>query len=219
MTNSRDELKRRFEQNDDEELLDIYVNHKIDYTDESLSVIRNILVDRGLTDQILLAMQLNTQVEGTTDFVSSTGRTAYLSGYTEGEIHKWIMLRAIEWGDWPLFIAQPIIPVLMLIFEWWIIVLGIVIANLLWGLVRYKFVSVPLANFGCLFVRLKWFTSPAMGLYFYLNDNILNAILALSWPLVTLILLAVRFYPIELGRLERMFLEKLGMLSTKPEDV
>ena len=141
------------------------------------------------------------------------------SGYTEEEIQQWAMLRALEWGKWPLFVTQPIMPVLLLLFKWWILVLGVVIANLLWGAVRYKFVSVPLAYYGCLFVRLKWLSALAMGLYFYLNDNNLNAIIAVLWPLITLILSAVQLSPILYGRLERTFLVRLGVLPSELDDI
>lgn len=41
------------------------------------------------------------------------------STFTEEEYERWSHLRACEWGEWPLFIIQPVAPVLLLLFQWW----------------------------------------------------------------------------------------------------
>ncbi len=55
----------------------------------------------------------------------------------------WAQLRAVEWGRWPIFLSQPLAPILLLFFDWKAVILVVVVANLLWAiLVRYQFVNV-----------------------------------------------------------------------------
>ncbi|MFH1891229.1 MAG: hypothetical protein ABIK83_00935 [Candidatus Zixiibacteriota bacterium] len=136
-----------------------------------------------------------------------------IEAYSETELQRWSALRAMEWGRFPLFVTQPIAPVLLLIAPWWLVVITIVALNLLWGLVRYKFVSTHLANFGCVFVRLKWISCPGMAILFYLKyDDVFLTLLSSLWPFVTLVLMLVQFGPVNLGKLQRMFMKELGLL-------
>lgn len=96
--------------------------------------------------------------------------------------------------------------------------MAVVVANLLWGAMRYRFVSIHLAHYSSLFVRLKWITCPAMGLYFFLNDNILDALLAFFWPLIILILSFLQLSAIRYGQFERMFMSKMGFVPVQDDE-
>ena len=87
--------------------------------------------------------------------------------YTDEENLKWCWLRAIEWGQWPLFSAQLIAPVLLLFFQWWQIAVTVVILTWAWTLIRYKYVNIILAGLGPFIIILKWPVSIGMGIYFY----------------------------------------------------
>src|SRR5438874_12445690 len=36
--------------------------------------------------------------------------------YSEPELQRWLHLRAIEWCAWPVFLSQPIVPLLLIWF-------------------------------------------------------------------------------------------------------
>lgn len=121
----------------------------------------------------------------------------------------WSWLRAVEWGRWPIFVSQPFVPVLFLLFDWKAVVVGIVVLNLLWAiLVRYAFVSVRLAFLGALVVRLKWLTCPAVAIYLFLKGEALLASLSLFWPLLAIVVAMI--VPTRIGRIQNMFMAKLG---------
>lgn len=56
--------------------------------------------------------------------------------HTDEENLKWSWLRAVEWGAFPIFVTQPIIPFLIFFFDWKIIIGVIIICNWLWNFIR-----------------------------------------------------------------------------------
>lgn len=137
---------------------------------------------------------------------------------TEAEVRQWAMLRAIEWSSWPLFVSQPLVPLLFIVLKWWLVIVGVVVANLLWSMLRQRFVSARIADFGCLFAKLKWISSPGVAIYFYMHDNIPLALLALFWPLVTSLLTITNLIPTRLNLIERKLLIEVGALPAIFED-
>jgi hypothetical protein len=131
------------------------------------------------------------------------------SEYSDEENLQLSWLRAIEWGNWPLFITQPIAPILIVFFEWWKIAIIITICNYLWSLLRYKYVSVFLADLGSLFIHLKWPASISVAIYFIIQKNYHSAIFSGLWPIITLILLI--FAPrTQIGKLQNIIMKKIG---------
>ena len=128
----------------------------------------------------------------------------------------WTQLGATEWGRWPIFLSQPLAPILFLFFDWKAVILGVVVANLLWAiLVRYQFVSVPLAYLGALLVRLKWLTCPSAAIYLFLRKEPIPALVALFWPLLIFIIGVVP--TTQIGRIQKMFMAKLSNRAVPPE--
>jgi hypothetical protein len=120
----------------------------------------------------------------------------------------WSLLRAIEWGRWPIFLSQPVAPILLMFLNWESVVVGVVVANLAWALlVRYRFVSVPAAYLGAFFVKLKWLTCPTSGAYLLAHGAATSAVLALLWPLVPFVLGAVP--TTQVGRIQGTFMKAL----------
>src|SRR5207247_10716013 len=77
--------------------------------------------------------------------------------YTDGEIRRWLWLRAVEWAAFPAFLSQPVAPILFIFFPWYFVMLGVVTLGLVWRFVRYSFVSVRIAiAVVVLVVWLKW---------------------------------------------------------------
>ncbi len=131
---------------------------------------------------------------------------------TQAEEKQFLMLRALEWGKWPLFVLQPIAPILLLFAEWWKVLTFEMLAYFTWGLVRYRFVSLKLATAGAFFVKLKWPVSLGVGAYFAYSGNWAYAVLAAAWPLITLVLTAFQFSPLSYGKIEREFAKQAGLI-------
>jgi hypothetical protein len=143
-------------------------------------------------------------------------------------------LRAIEWSGWPLFMSQPITPVLLYFYDWRLVLLGLFLVTLLWSAtVMQWFVSIRLADIGPLFVLLKFLTCPLMAFLIWRQDHFLVAGLALLWPLVDLIIgtsLAIAygilgaFIPclspertIHVGPIQRRFMNALGYTRSEQD--
>jgi len=129
--------------------------------------------------------------------------------YTDEENLKWCWLRAIEWGQWPLFVAQLIAPVLLLFFQWWQIAVTVVILTWVWTLIRYKYVNITLAGLGPFIIILKWPVSIVMGIYFLIKADYLLVAIAVLWPLITLLLMWLTPFT-KIGVIQTALMNKIG---------
>lgn len=78
----------------------------------------------------------------------------------------------MEWGRWPIFLSQPVAPVLLLWLPWTAVVAGTVIFNILWAIfVRYQLVNVRAAFLGAAIVSLKWLAWPAATVYLFVQGR------------------------------------------------
>jgi hypothetical protein len=130
---------------------------------------------------------------------------------------RWCWLRAVEWGRWPLFISQSLLPLMLFVCSWKIAILIVLTCNLAWRfVVNSHFISVFLAFIGPLIVRLKWLVCPLCGYYFYSHGNKASAFIALSWPI--LMTVGMRIIPpslpmipaVQTGMIQKMFMGALG---------
>jgi hypothetical protein len=101
---------------------------------------------------------------------------------------KWCMLRAIEWARLPIFVAQSIAPIALLVYNPAYVAAAVVVASWLWIPIRMSFVSLWLASYSSLLVSLKWPISLGCGVYLAVQGNYLSAVFAACWPFVTLVL-------------------------------
>lgn len=131
------------------------------------------------------------------------------AGATFEENSRYCLLRAIEWGQWPIFVTQPIIPILFLFYPWESVVFGIIIINFLWGFIRKIFISPFLADVGAMLVHLKWFVSIGIGIYFFTQGDNLLAILSIIWPIIVMFAQAISI-PAKNGELQIIFLKGMG---------
>lgn len=129
--------------------------------------------------------------------------------YTDKENLKWCWLRAVEWGEWPMFMAQLIAPILFLLFAWWYVTIVVVILDWLWTLIRYRYISVTLVGLGPIVTLLKWPVSIGMGIYFLVNGNYLLGVVCALWPVITLILMFLT-PPTKIGMIQTALMNKLG---------
>ncbi len=129
--------------------------------------------------------------------------------HSDQENLTWAWLRAVEWGRWPIFLSQPIAPFFLLFFSWQLVVVGAILLNLLWaGFVRYRIVNINAAYYGAIIVRLKWFICPAAAIYLYLRGELVEAALALFWPLLIFVIGAIP--TTQVGKIQNMFMTQLG---------
>jgi hypothetical protein len=128
------------------------------------------------------------------------------------------MLRAIEWGIWPAFLSQPIVPVLLIFFEWWGVIGVFIILTILWSFVRYRYVNVAMARFGVFFVLLKWITVPVAVIYLLIQQNYISAVVALLWPIFLAPYLGIFIGGTKIGKIQEMFMAQLGYSEKQPPE-
>lgn len=127
---------------------------------------------------------------------------------------KWSWLRAIEWGRWPIYLSQPIAPLLLLWFSWLQIVCGVIVVNLIWAVVaRYRFVSVTAADAGAIFVMLKWVVWPVSSILLFMWHRYPEAWISVFWPVLILFLGAIP--TTRIGKIQAMFMHALGYEPTE----
>jgi hypothetical protein len=121
---------------------------------------------------------------------------------------QWCWLRAVEWGRWPIFLSQPLAPALLIWFPWQAVVVGVIIANLLWAFfIRYRFVSAGAADAGVLFVLLKWLSWPVATFYLFHVGRKPECWVALAWPVLIFVIGA--FPTTQVGRIQVWFMQAL----------
>ena len=135
-------------------------------------------------------------------------------GLTEEELRRLLWLRAIEWANWPVFLSQPIVPILF-IFLWWPYALAFVFfIDIVWAFVRYSFVNMTLANLGAIFVAWpKWPLAIGSSIYLLIHGSYVAAVIALLWPLVA----GFMCIPAQIGRIELLFAKKIGYVNLDTE--
>ena len=117
------------------------------------------------------------------------------------------LLRGIEWGNWPLFLSQSVAPLLLLALPWATVLVSVVVGNVLWAFIRYRFISVVAVNLGLYIVQLKWVICPGAAAYLYFHNQTTSAILALFWPLLVIIIPGI---PVKAGVLQAMVMQQFG---------
>ncbi len=105
--------------------------------------------------------------------------------HSNDENVRWSWLRAVEWVWWPLFITQPIIPILLYSCRWRPVILGMLVAAFVWRSVIVPiWVSPRLAYLGPVFVLSKFISAPGSAYLLWQRDERLLATIALFWPLL-----------------------------------
>jgi hypothetical protein len=151
-------------------------------------------------------------------------------------------LKAMEWCNLPLFLAQVIAPLLMLWLPWWSIALGTWVLQLCWNTVRYRLLGIGfepnpessltsesavnpvfgqsmldsknLITFACtvgMIVKLKWLISITAGTFLFTQGETGQALAALLWPVLTLILIAFSGGCL-IGIVQKRFLLEMGFV-------
>jgi hypothetical protein len=144
--------------------------------------------------------------------------------HSDDENFRWAWLRSVEWVAWPLFISQPLVPILLYFYPWFVVLASVIVATFAWRLIIVPFLIIPaVADFGSVFVTLRFATSPVMAFLIWQKGQAWTALLALLWPLFgnffaswllgilyALISLTPIWKNIEVGSVQSRFLQFLG---------
>jgi hypothetical protein len=105
--------------------------------------------------------------------------------HSDDENLQWALLRAIEWRHWPLFLSQPLVPVLLYFYSWPLVIGLVVIATFAWWfIVAPQFTPSTAVDLAIYFVKLRFATSPLMAYGIWQTGRPWVAVLALLWPFV-----------------------------------
>lgn len=138
---------------------------------------------------------------------------------------RWSWLRAVEWIGWPLFLSQPIVPVLLYFFPWYWICGAVIAVTIVWRAAVVPFLVAPrLADIGPPFVTCKFITAPLMAYFLWRRGDTAIALIAFLWPFLGVILAQwLMAIPIALlnltalgngsaiGRVQTRFLSAIGL--------
>jgi hypothetical protein len=98
-------------------------------------------------------------------------------------------LRAVEWEIWPLFLSNTLVPLLYLMFDWWLVWLLVLAASIVWLPFGHRMPVLPLAQLGYVLVRFtRWPAILGVGIYLLLERNIWLGIACFLTPLLATLL-------------------------------
>ena len=110
---------------------------------------------------------------------------------TSEEIVRVSWLRSVEWLKWPIFLIQPLLPILLLRAQPLGLLMYLLLLGYAWIPIRSRLVSFKFATLGCFWVRLKWVTIPVMCVYFGFHHKWKEFVLSLLSPLVIMAISAL----------------------------
>jgi hypothetical protein len=137
---------------------------------------------------------------------------------------RWAWRRAGEWRHWPLFLSQPIVPVLFYFYDWVLVTFFVLLVTFIWWLiVSPRFIWLGIADLGPALIKLKFVSAPIMAYLIWQSGNRWSAVLALIWPFlgvwIVSWLLTVLEAPLsstrtakasQTGSLQKRFMSRLG---------
>ena len=132
--------------------------------------------------------------------------------HSNDENLRWAWLRAVEWGQLPLFVSTPVAPLLFLLYPPMAVVAGVFELSVVWMTARYRIVSVQLASAITVAASAGWITVPFATVLLLLRHRWGVAVFALFWPMIAGALGALT-RP-QVGRIQMAFMRALGYHPT-----
>ncbi len=123
------------------------------------------------------------------------------------EYAKWSSLRAMEWGIWPAFLSQAILPILILFISWWQVIIAVEILVIIWAFIRYQYVDNRLAGLGVYVSMFKMITIPISVIILVLRGSYLLAVLPIAWTFLAAFS-ALLVGGTKIGVLEKIFYDQ-----------
>jgi hypothetical protein len=150
-----------------------------------------------------------------------------VADHTKEDNLRWAWLRAVEWIDWPLFLSQFVVPILLCFYPWQWVVGGLLVLVFIWrNFVASWWVST-IAGYGPPLVLLKFITAPSSAFILWKQHHFWLAPVALLWPwigpLFVGFLLVIPQAVVEaltpignqaqVGAVQQRFLKRLGFID------
>jgi hypothetical protein len=133
---------------------------------------------------------------------------------TGEETKRWLLLRAVEWCNFPAFISQLVAPILFMLYPWYFVTFGIFALSILWCAVRYPLASASLAGAAVNPVFwLKWPVAIGSCLYLFFHQQRVAAVVAFAWPLLAAVAGAPAGFSAKIARVELAFARQVGLVS------
>lgn len=108
--------------------------------------------------------------------------------WSDEEVARYAVLRAIEWVAWPSFISIGLGPILLVLVAPIKLAIAVIVVDVIWYFISPVIYIYWLSNLGIYLNRLKWVSAPVMALVFLASHNLWLAVIALLWPFIGLIL-------------------------------
>ena len=132
-----------------------------------------------------------------------------LDNLTASQLDRWVWLRAAEWMNFPSFVSQPVVPVLLVFIPWLYVLAGVLLLDFIWVLLRYRYIHLRLAVYAAQFVIFtKWPAAIGSAAFLFLHHSPIAGVLAIAWPVG---LSGVVVVPGKIGRIESLFAQEIGI--------
>lgn len=103
--------------------------------------------------------------------------------HTDADNIQWAFLRASEWRLWPLFVFQPVVPILLWFYPFFQVILTIILITFGWWFyIASTFTPNTSIDTAVYYTKLKLLTSPVAAFAIWSNEHPFVAALALAWP-------------------------------------
>lgn len=132
-----------------------------------------------------------------------------LRTFSPEEFDRASWLRSVEWGKWPLFLSQPVFPVMLVGLRPWTAGIVVVALSWYWCLLRYRYISYDLMRSGVFWVRLKWLSIPVMAFYFGYHREWLSMFASLLTP-VLIPFFGILVPPADIGTIQKRIWQEVG---------
>ena len=145
------------------------------------------------------------------------GPTAYFHSLGTDEQLKVCHARAVEWLSFPPVFCQSLIPIAYLFVRWYFVLGALLLASLVWPLIRLPLASFRVATIGVTLAYLRWPAIVLVSCYFLYRHEWGLAVLTLC---TTLIVLTMSL-PLISGRREMgnaLTITFMGQMGYVPEE-
>lgn len=130
------------------------------------------------------------------------------SAHSDAENVRWCWLRSVEWLVWPAFISPLYAPILLLSWPPWAVLTIVAAVNLMWAVVRSKFLNAHLAAVMVMPVTIgTWPICLLSAVWLFAERRWGSGILAIFYPAVSAVL---PFISGQIGVLQQRLLGQLG---------
>ncbi len=129
---------------------------------------------------------------------------------TQEEAQRICLLRALEWGYFPLFSTQVFVPISFLFIQWWIVPITLVVATYFWHPVKYNIANLKIAMLVCNLntALIRWPVTIGFSIYFIAKKAYVPGIVLLIWPIIVLVMM--KFCPpSKNGVIQGVFLKQM----------